>query len=153
MRFSAPGITIDLPPGWEAEVDAGAGMATGDAPTLRTPRTHVANFALPTVRGDFGSGAVDVMRGGDTLICLLEEDPAMARSRAASASSMPVLSPADFSPHAMQRPRSGQSGTQSFLRLAGGRSFVLYVVLAEQLDRRSQVDEVNRVLASIELAG
>jgi hypothetical protein len=73
MKIDAPGITLDLPPGWEAEVDSGSGEAPPDAPRLRT---------------------------------------------------------------------------QAFFHV-GRRAFVLYVVLAERIDRAPQVDEVNRVLAGI----
>ncbi len=143
--FTAPGIRIELPAGWEAEVDGGAGV---EPSPLRTPRTHVANFALPPTRGDFGSNAVERMRAGDSLICLLEESPAAAGSTLHGATGVPRLDPASFSAQAMQRPRTGQVGTQAFFH-ARGRAFVLYVVLAEQLARRAQVDEVNRVLDGI----
>ena len=33
---------------------------------------HAASFALPAERGDYGSGAVEVMGGSDVLVCLLE---------------------------------------------------------------------------------
>lgn len=147
-RFTAPGITIDLPPGWEAEVDGGAGEAP--AP-LQTPRTHIANFPLPPHRGDFGSNAVERMRRGDSLICLLEEASAAASSTLHGTRGLPALSPTQFSPDAVQRPRPGQTGTQAFLHV-GDRAFVLYVVLAERLDRRAQVAEINRVLGGIALA-
>ena len=111
MRVTAPGITLDLPPGWEAEVDGGAGA---EPSPLRTPRTHVANFPLPPGRGDFGSTAVERMRRGDTLICLLEEAPDAARSRLHVRRGLPALAPEQFAPDAMQRPQPGQSGTQVF---------------------------------------
>lgn len=144
-RFHAPGITIHLPPGWEAEVDAGAGVTPSP---LRTPRTHIANFPLPPGRGDFGSNAVERMRRGDILVSLLEEAPAAAGSTLHDQQGLPTLVPGQFAPDAMQRPRPGQSGTQAFFHVRG-RAFVLYVVLAERLDRAAQVAEVNRVLGGI----
>ncbi len=145
MRVTAPGIILDLPPGWEAEVDNGAGA---EPSPLRTPRTHIANFPLPPGRGDFGSTAVERMRRGDSLICLLEEAPDAAGSRLHVRRGLPTLAPEQFAPDAMQRPRPGQSGTQVFFH-TGSRAFVLYVVLAARLDQAGQVAEVNRVLGGI----
>ena len=36
------------------------------------PILHAANFPLPAERGDYGSGAVDRMRGDDVLVVLIE---------------------------------------------------------------------------------
>lgn len=148
MKIEAPGITLDLPAGWEAEVDQGSGEAPPDAPSLRTPRTHIANFPLPDQRGDYGSYAVEQMQRGHALICLLEEAAPAAGSTLHGHHGLPRLSPADFSPDAMQRPIAGRSGAQAFFR-HGGRAFVLYVVLADRIGQASQVDAVNRVLDGI----
>jgi hypothetical protein len=146
MKVTAPGITIDVPPGWEAEIDGGAGER-GPA-TVETPRVHIGNFPLPPVRGDFGSGAVEQMIGGDALVCLLEEAPAAAGSQLHSHQGVPRLTADQFSPNAMQRPLHGQSGTQVFFT-ENGRAFVLYVVLGSHASRASLVGEVNQVLAGV----
>ena len=148
MKVTAPGIVLDLPPGWEAEVDDGAGESAPESESVRTPRVHIANFPMPPLRGDFGSGAVEQMIGGDALVCLLEESPGAAGSRLHSRTGVPRLSPGDFSPNAMQRPRHGQSGTQVFFT-EGERAFVLYVVLGSHASRVSVVPEVNAVLDGI----
>lgn len=150
MKLDAPGITLDLPPGWEAEVDGGAGEAPEGSPALRTPRTHIANFPLPPERGDYGSFAVERMQRGHSLICLLEEAGPAAGSTLHGRDGIPRLSLADFSADKMQRPRAGQSGAQAFFHV-GGRAFVLYVVLADRVNKAAQVDEVNRVLAGVTL--
>jgi hypothetical protein len=150
MRMTAPGITIELPPGWEAEIDRGAGEAPEGAEWVRTPRAHIANFALPPVRGDFGSGAVERMIDGDALICLLEESSGAAGSRLHGRSGLPRVVASAFSPDAMQRPLKGQSGTQQFFHV-GDRAFVLYVVLGSHASRSSVVPEVNAVLDGIDL--
>lgn len=148
MILSAEGVTIDLPPGWEAEIDAGAGASEvgGEVPT--TPRVHIANFAMPSPRGDFGSGAVERMIGGDVLICLLEESRRAAGTAVYAHRGMPTLFTADFSPDRMQRPRKGQSGTQVFFTV-GRRAFVLYVVLGSHASRASRVGDVNDMLRRI----
>lgn len=148
MKVTAPGITIDLPPGWEAEIDGGAGEGDPAAAGVRTARVHIGNFPLPAVRGDFGSGAVEQMIGGDALVCLLEESPSAAGSELHAHQGMPRISAEQFSPDAMQRPLPGQSGTQVFFT-EHGRAFVLYVVLGSHASRASMVGEINTVLAGI----
>jgi hypothetical protein len=149
MKVRSRGIELDLPPGWEAEIDDGAGEGTGaERSEVRTPRTHIANFPMPPVRGDFGSGAVEQMIDGDVLVCLLEEAAEAVGSRLHGRSGIPRLSAGDFSPQAMQRPLRGQSGTQVFFH-DHGRAFVLYVVVGSHLSRASHVDAINQVLAGI----
>jgi hypothetical protein len=151
MNVRSRGIELDLPPGWEAEIDDGAGEGTG-APSseVLTPRTHIANFPMPPIRGDFGSGAVEQMIDGDVLICLLEEAGEAVGSRLHGRSGIPRIRAKDFSPQAMQRPLRGQSGAQVFFH-DEGRAFVLYVVLGSHLSRASRIDAINEVLAGITL--
>lgn len=148
MKVVAPGITIELPRGWEAEVDQGAGEAAPESESVLTPRVHIANFPLPPVRGDFGSGAVERMIDGDVLICLLEEASVAVGSRLHSHRGIPRVLADDFSPDAMQRPLHGQSGTQVFF-VDRQRAFVLYLVLGSHASRASRVDDINGVLEGI----
>lgn len=150
FRMEAIGINLGLPAGWEAEVDAGGGAPEDGATTVRTPRVHLGNFALPPNRGDFGSGAVERMVSGDVLICLLEESPEAIGSGLYSAEGMPTVGAKDFAPEGMQRPIRGQSGAQKFFHL-GGRAFALYIVMGSHISRASFMDEVNEVLQAIEL--
>lgn len=148
MKVVAPGITIELPPGWEAEVDGGAGEQPEGTEAVRTPRVHISNFPLPPVRGDYGSGAVEQMIDGDVLVCLLEESAGAAGSPLHGHDGVPRVVADDFSPNAMQRPLKGQSGAQVFFH-AQDRAFVLYVVLGSHASRASRVDAINEVLAGI----
>lgn len=148
MKVVAPGITIELPTGWEAEVDRGAGESDDGMESVLTPRAHIANFPLPAVRGDFGSGAVEQMVDGDVLVCLLEESSEAVGSRLHTQTGIPRISAGDFSPNAMQRPLKGQSGTQAFFD-SDGRAFVLYVVLGSHASREARVAIVNQVLDGI----
>lgn len=77
------GISVDLPSGWDGHIRAaGQGAASADraveaegAPDVPVGEgmvLHAASFALPAERGDYGSGAVEVMGGSDVLVCLLE---------------------------------------------------------------------------------
>jgi hypothetical protein len=149
MKVRSRGIELDLPPGWEAEIDGGAGEGTG-APSseVLTPRTHIANFPMPPVRGDFGSGAVEQMIDGDVLICLLEEAADAVGSSLHRQTGVPRLTAGDFSPQAMQRALKGQSGAQVFFH-DRGRAFVLYVVVGSHLSRAARIDAINQVLAGI----
>ncbi len=144
-------MRVGLPVGWEAEIDAGSGQAEEAGSSVATPRVHVANFALPPVRGDFGSGAVERMQSGDVLICLLEEDAIVIGSQLFDHEGLPTVSVDDFSPTGMQRPIRGQSGAQKFFHV-NGRAFALYVVMGSHLSRASFIDEVNQVIAGIDVA-
>jgi len=150
-RVTAIGFSVEVPSGWEAEIDTGAGEA-GDvvaAPKMnKMPRLHMANFALPEMRGDFGSGAVENMRRGDVFLCVLEEDPAMATTRLYADNAVPAFDSGHYQPHQMQRPIAGQSGAQAFFHV-GPRAFVVYVVVGEHLGRSAVVDEVNQILSSL----
>lgn len=149
MKVRSRGIELELPSGWEAEIDDGAGEGTGvPSSTVLTPRTHIANFPMPPVRGDFGSGAVEQMIDGDVLVCLLEEAGDAVGSNLHGHAGIPRLAASDFSPNAMQRPLKGQSGAQIFFH-DQGRAFVLYVVVGSHLSRASQIDGINRVLGGM----
>src|SRR5262245_59067715 len=101
MDLSGYGITTTLLPGWEgrimkrAEPELGqangpspdqvasgptggttSGTATKTALPERTyPIVHLATFAIPDDRGDFGSGAVELMKDSDLFITLFEYGP------------------------------------------------------------------------------
>lgn len=161
--LSLDGVTIDVPRGWEAEL----GYFTQSQPqsdemaddrqfsTLQAGGgrvlLHLANFSLPTVRGDYGSGAVEVMDGGSVFIALLEWDRSAVNDKLYARVGLPTeLRSDDFSPHGLQRRLRGQSGTQRFFQV-GGRAFGLYVVLGSYRRRDVLVAEVNRLLRSIRI--
>ena len=132
MTVSAYGIEAALPAGWEgriskrsqpaATVARAAGVSPVDAvgpdgnPSERPqPIAHLANFPLPEDRGDFGSGAVDVMGTGDVLVVLFEYGPESVGQPLFSRQGMPSdLTPKMFSPSALQRTMPGQAGCQVF---------------------------------------
>ena len=62
--ISAHGLAVDLPVGWEAAIYR---RPPGESGTTH-PVMHIATFGLPVGRGDFGSGAVDLMDPDDALI-------------------------------------------------------------------------------------
>lgn len=164
MRFDRSGIAVTLPPGWEAAVHRreqapGRGQRTDDvvlasvAPDATThPVLHAGSFPLPPDRGDYGSGAVDVMTATDVLLVLVEFHPDAARTPLFAAPGPPqALTSDSFGAHSLQRVLNGQSGYQRFFN-AGGRAFCLYVVLGSHARRHLLVPVVNQLLESIEIA-
>ena len=157
-RLSGKGIDIEMPAGWDARIyarpsgDAPRALGGGASPAATHAVVHAANFRLPAVRGDFGSGAVEVMRNGDVLVVLFEYGPESAGTALFAAAGPPQALTADrFSPRALQRVIPGQMGTQVFFSTAN-RAFCLYVVLATQASPGRLVALVNSVLASLRIA-
>jgi hypothetical protein len=148
-------VTVDLPPGWDArifrrqEMSAAATQASGQPTTHAI--LHAANFALPSERGDFGSGAVELMGRDHVLIATVEYHPDSTGSPLFAAQGIPRPLRADeFDPATLQRRLPGQAGVQHFFS-SGGRAYSLYVVLGNYAYRRRLVAMVNDVLATVVL--
>lgn len=166
MRMDALGVGIDLPVGWEGEIYQRGGAAlqgfgsgwVRDGDEIRslaggeTSRsvTHLANFPLPPQRGDYGSGAVELMRTGDLLVILFEFEPSSRDSALFASHGVPTVQAADFAHNQLQRTLPGQSGVQYFFQ-ASGRTFCLYVVLGDHRTAEAAADEVNALLSGLSL--
>lgn len=160
MRINGHGIDVELPDGWEGSIDrrpeqasasshaAGGRSAPVDA---EHPIAHLANFALPNQRGDYGSGAVERMTSTDVLVCLLEHGPEDVGTPLFAHQGIPRLTPAQFSPSSMQRTIEGMSGTQAFFT-ENGRAFCLYAVVGSHRDRRALVPVVNGLLDTLRIS-
>lgn len=153
MDLSAHGITVDVPPGWDGEIYQRKAESNAFAPQSERsePVVHLANFPLMDDRGDFGSGAVEVMVAANVLIVLFEYGPDSVGTELFRARGVPRVSSGDFAPNTMQRPLPGQSGAQYFFTEAG-RAFCLYVVLGSHGRRRQLVPEVNQILSTLRLS-
>jgi hypothetical protein len=139
------GISVAVPPGWDARIYRRS--VTAGEPTH--PVLHGANFALPEVRGDYGSGAVETMSAADVLVALLEFAPGDAGSALFAHRGLPEsLDPAAFSTSSLQRALPGQAGMQLFLNQAG-RAFCLYVVLGSSAALARLVAEAATVVGAI----
>jgi hypothetical protein len=174
---SSYGITARLPRGWDARIakrpdpagdPAGPstraapeeGISTRSAPAegdppgplagTEHPVAHLANFPLPPVRGDYGSGAVELMRADDIFVALVEFEPEAASTPLFSHRGIPRFGVNDFSPHTMQRTIAGMCGAQAFFN-RNGRAFCLYVVLGSHALRAPLVAQVNALLAGLEI--
>jgi hypothetical protein len=162
MRLAGHGLAIDLPSRWEGTIGrrpadpAAAAVAVGAARTAAPalaeeqllPVAHLATFALPAERGDFGSGAVDVMAVGDVFLALVEFGPECAGTALfAPLPRLPTFVPGQFATTRLQRIQKGQAGAQVFCTV-GGRAFSVYAVLGGAGRARALVPEVNAVLAA-----
>lgn len=145
---TAHGIEVTLPVGWDAQIT----VPTPAAPAaIELAVLHAASFALPANRGDYGSGAVELMGGSDVLICLLEHEPQKVHDAVFRRAGLPALVHGAFSPQAMQRAMPGMGGTQQFFQEAG-RAFCLYVVVGSYLTRGPLVLAAAAVVRSIRIS-
>lgn len=150
-RLQRSGIAVDVPDGWEASLTGGGfpQLAQGSRqPTL----LHLGSFPLPSARGSFGAGAVELMSSTDILIVLFEYGPESADTPLFAARGIPKsLDPQLFDRDALQHGVQGQSGLQQFFTHSG-RAFCLYVVLGSHIDRVELVERVNEVLRTVEIS-
>ena len=113
--LASDGIAVDLPEGWDGQIYRRTPDAAFDrdlAPESEGETTgavlHIANFPLPSLRGDFGSGAVEVMRRQDLLIVLFEYDRASTSTVLFRNKLRLPISADDFDPYRLQHPLPGQ---------------------------------------------
>ncbi|HZC69508.1 MAG TPA: hypothetical protein VE442_02320 [Jatrophihabitans sp.] len=143
---AAHGLRVHLPERWEARLFLRD--ATADEAESVNPVLHLANFALPPGRGDFGSGAVEKMGAGHAFVALLEYDSDEAGTPLFAARGVPRPVLRDFARNALQRPLRGQLGYQRFFT-EHGRAFCLYVVLGSPA--AGLVGKVHGVLDNIKV--
>ena len=154
-ELQAHGMGVAVPTGWEAELSTVEEDSLIEAAVSfsRTPRVllHAANFPLPVERGDYGSGAVEIMDSGSVLIVVMEFDNASASTALFAHEGLPAnLVADDFSTQQLQRPQRNQSGAQRFFHV-GSRAFCLYVVLGSHLMRAVLVQEADRIIAGLSI--
>ncbi|MBS1848065.1 MAG: hypothetical protein JST73_07285 [Actinobacteria bacterium] len=153
------GISIALPNSWDGRImnrgtlqrgteKSASGPIYRDAAGGRTsPVVHIGNFALPPNRGDFGSGAADIMGPGHLLIVLNEFGPESVGTALFAPTALPTrLDPTKFSPNALQHRLPGQLGWQHFFT-DGGRAFCLFVILGSERHARKLCDAGSTVLS------
>jgi hypothetical protein len=153
--LKAHGLSVTVPVGWDGSITRPEGdpstTDSDDVGRLGTanPVLHVASFALPRVRGDYGGGAVEHMGPTDVFIALVEFDPQAGETPLFSDTSINrPISEGMFSRATMHRPLPGASGHQQFFH-TDGRAFGLYVALGAHRLRRTSVPRADRVLATI----
>lgn len=153
MKLQAHGIQTDLPPGWEGRIalrttPVASNVRIGTPGEIPHPIVHLANFALPEGRGDFGSGAVDIMGERDVLVVLFEYGPDEVGTALFERQGLPTeLTPNMFSSSALQRTLPGQAGCQIFFTEAS-RAFCCYTVLGKQSSAASVLPQANATLSA-----
>jgi hypothetical protein len=147
---AAHGLQVTLPDRWEARLYRRDAEAANEAGESNNPVLHLGNFPLPPGRGDFGTGAVEVMGLEHAFVSLLEYDREEAGSALFAAAGRPQLTLRDFAPNALQRRLPGQLGCQKFFT-ENGRPFCLYVVLGSRQHAADLLAEVQRVLANLQV--
>jgi hypothetical protein len=145
----AHGLSVTPPDRWEARLYLRDALIT-DGESVN-PALHLANFALPPGRGDFGSGAVEVMGPRHVFVALLEYGRAEAGTPLFAARGMPRPALRDFAANALQRPLRSQLGSQRFFT-EQGRAFCLYVVLGSGRYAAPLLSEVHAALDNVQVA-
>jgi len=154
--LAAQGIEMELPAGWDGRIRRREVVAAQDrvgpaaaAPLAPPAIAHAASFSLPPGAGDFGGGAVELMRPADLFVALVEFDPDSIGTALFRREGMPRSLRAEaFGPDALQRTIAGQGGTQVFFTEAG-RPFCLYVVLGSFARRGRSLPVLNGLLQGI----
>lgn len=143
-------ISVDVPAGWDVLV-ARPMQSSDDGQSASNPVLHAANFPLPARRGDFGSGAVELMGPDDVFVSLFEYSPDSVGQPLFAAEGVPRrLDPDLFNPNALQRAIPGQAGYQRFFT-EQDRAFCVYVVLGSYANRGAVVPSVEQFLAGIDI--
>jgi hypothetical protein len=147
-QLTAHGLRVEIPTGWDARIYRRAPHEGARTAAV----VHAGNFPLPPGRGDFGSGAVEVMSGHHVLVVLMEHGPESAGLPLFAQQGPPTsITAADVDPNGLQRGLPGQGGLQRFFTWEG-RPFVLYVVLGSYQRRARLVPVVNAFLRGLTLA-
>lgn len=161
-EVAAHGLAVAAPRGWDAEIYrrddglgpglvAGLSAAATAEPELSYPTIlHLATFALPPGRGDYGGGALGAMRATDMFLTLFEYTEGGTGVLFAHQGVPWPLSVDDFSPSALRVPQGNQTGCQRFFSV-GHRAFGLYVVLGSHLWRGVLVPRVNVALSGVRI--
>lgn len=145
MRLVAGGLSLELPPGWEARIRRQAPSQPGRPGNVLL---HASTAPLPERRGDFGSGAVDLLGPDDAFVALLEYDKKDSDAVLFVATRLPVPKPSDFSPSVLQRTRAGNTGAQWFFSLSG-RPFALHAVLGSHARRAPGAVRIAELLRGL----
>lgn len=165
--ISDHGLAVSLPSSWEGRIyvrpqPAAVASLTGPAAPIRPlgsngypgevsrPIVHLGNFALPAERGDYGSGAVDVMRGHHIFVSVMEFGPESVGTALFSHQGVPQPAAHEFGPNTLQRRLPNQLGYQRFFTF-GGRAFCAFVVLGHQANVRPLSATARAVLATLEV--
>lgn len=139
------GIHAMLPHPWEGRIYRREDTAQGER---AHPVMHLATIALPSGRGDYGTGAVELLGPTSAFMALLEFSADLAGSGLYAARGIPLPRIGDFAPGALQKRIAGQVGCQHFFT-ASGRAFCLFTVLGSARGARTSLPQVHEVLRGV----
>jgi hypothetical protein len=148
MRVALRGLSVVTPSGWDARIYQRTPTTAGE---ITRPIMHAADFALPNVRGDYGSGAVEIMAPDKVFLSLIEFDAAEATTALFSNPRPTRITAGEFGPNQLQRGIPGQAGAQFFFS-ERGRAFCLYVVIGSYADRAALVARANQIFQGMEIS-
>ena len=144
--LAAHGLALGVPAGWEGRIQRRVSVGAERTRAV----VHLANFALPEQRDDFGGGVTPGMRSSDVFVVLFEYGPESLGAPLFGSQGVPRVGAAMFGSKRLQRTLPGQVGCQRFFT-AGGRPFCLYVVAGSRAYLPRIVSEVNAVLAGLDV--
>ena len=145
--LNALGLSVTPPAGWEATIYRRA--AQPGAATF--PVMHACTTRLPAVRGDYGSGVVELLGPEDVFVALLDFGPAAADTALfKTLNAVPGLTPDAYHPNQLQRTIRGQAGVQRFFNTRG-RGFCLYSVIGSMVYRVPLTDRANQLIGSLHI--
>jgi hypothetical protein len=168
MAVEKYGLRCAPPQGWRLAIERRATPAQsvpdGMSPGLRgmaaetvepngevmRPILHASTVDLPTGRGDFGSGVVDLLSSEDVFISLVEYGSDVADQGLFADQGMPRLAPSQFGPNRLQRPLPGRSASQHFFSV-GGRAFCLFTVIGSHSRRMATVPRAAEVVRGLQV--
>jgi hypothetical protein len=168
-RLAGYGLSVEQPDRWEGRiyqraVAAGPPTAAGPGRSVAAaagptgwsaerphPVLHLANFALPSSRGDYGTGAVEQMGPEHAFIALVQFGTDCLGTALYAPAGFPTLNPRDFNPNGLQRRIAGQAGFQHFFT-AQGKPLCLYIVLGAHRRAAELCGQLNQVIGRIEVA-
>jgi hypothetical protein len=147
--MKAFGLSVAPPRGWDVRITRREQGQHGDR---SRPVLHACTRALPEDRGDYGSGAVELLTREDVFVSLLEFGPESVGTPLFARQGLPDPLPlSSFSPTRLQRTLPGQSGLQLFFQ-DNGRAFCLYVVLGAHSRRVALMPKAEQLVASLTIA-
>jgi len=145
--LAAHGLALALPSGWEGRIHRRTAVAAAEQTHAVV---HLANFALPEQRDDFGGSVTPAMRSPDVFVALFEYGTDSLGTPLFAPQGAPKVSADMFGSKRLQRPLPGQLGCQQFFT-ANGRPFCLYVVAGSRAYLPGIIAEVNAVLADLQV--
>ncbi|GAB3075343.1 hypothetical protein [Pedococcus soli] len=152
----AYGLAAQAPRGWHVAVSRRPGAtdlgpsARGAAEDVTRPVLHACTRPMPTARGDFGTGVVDLLGPDDIFVALVDYGTEVADQGLFEKQGLPRLAPSQFGPNRLQRPLLGLSASQHFFS-SGGRAFCLFTVLGSHARRMGSVPRAVALVNSLRI--